>query len=108
MPQHPEANLTGYLILTGSSATAASSPLRRSPIGRGVDANGKPWQTLMPATYGRIKNTKARDGDQVDIYLGQNLKAPEVFVVNQVYRATGRGGEGDHRRRLRRGSGRAV
>ena len=50
----------------------------------GVGADGKPWSVTMPAHYGDIKRTEGADGDSVDVYIGEQLESPDVFVVNQV------------------------
>lgn len=53
-------------------------------VRRGVDRGGKPWEVVMPAAYGYIKGTVGKDKDHVDVYLGDHLKSPHVFVVDQV------------------------
>lgn len=56
----------------------------------GKDADGKPWSVKMPAAYGYVKRTEGADGDQVDVYVGDEVDAPRVFVVDQVDADTGR------------------
>lgn len=51
---------------------------------RGVDKGGKPWAVKMPAHYGYIKGTVGKDKDHVDVYLGPHIKAPTVYVVDQL------------------------
>ena len=58
----------------------------------GLDGDGKPWSTIMPAAYGYVRRTKGADGDQVDVFLGpdsHNAKQGPVFVVDQIDPATG-------------------
>lgn len=52
----------------------------------GVDADGKPWSTTMQSHYGYIKRTMAKDGDNVDVFLGPKAGDPSlpIFVVDQV------------------------
>lgn len=50
----------------------------------GKDADGKPWSVTMPAHYGYVKRTEGADGDQVDVYLGEDMDAPQVHIVDQV------------------------
>lgn len=50
----------------------------------GTDAEGKPWEVTMNNTYGYFKNTEGKDGDQIDVFLGENMDSPSVFVVDQV------------------------
>jgi hypothetical protein len=51
---------------------------------RGVDKGGKAWSVKMPAHYGYIKGTVGKDKDHVDVYIGPHLKAPTVYIVDQV------------------------
>lgn len=57
---------------------------------KGVDAGGTAWETTMPAHYGYVKSTNGADGDQVDVYIGSNPDAPEVFIVDQIDPVTGK------------------
>jgi|GEM_PF-5574203 len=50
---------------------------------RGIDPNGKPWKTILPAHYGYIKRTEGADGDHVDVYIGEHPESERVFVVDQ-------------------------
>lgn len=56
---------------------------------RGVGANGKPWRSRLPNHYGYIRGHAGSDGDHVDVYLGNHLKAPKVFVIDQGDLRTG-------------------
>lgn len=42
------------------------------------------WKIKMPHHYGFIKGSKGADGDEVDCFIGPNLKSNRVFVINQV------------------------
>lgn len=42
------------------------------------------WKMKMPHHYGFLKGTKGADGDEVDCFIGENLKPTHVYVVNQV------------------------
>ncbi|MBX3504398.1 MAG: hypothetical protein KF895_02890 [Parvibaculum sp.] len=50
----------------------------------GTDPDGKAWSVTMPVPYGYLKRTKGADGEQVDVYVGPEPKAPQVFVVDQT------------------------
>lgn len=50
----------------------------------GTGKDGKSWSVKMPAHYGYIRGTVGSDGDHVDCYLGPHVKAPNVYVVDQV------------------------
>lgn len=58
-------------------------------VRRGTDADGKPWETTMPAHYGYIRGTEAADGHKLDVYLGPYPGRPTVFVVDQNDPKTG-------------------
>lgn len=50
----------------------------------GVDANGKEWSITMNNTYGYILGTEGKDGDHIDLFLGNNPESNQVFVVDQM------------------------
>ena len=56
----------------------------KGSVRKGVDENGRAWESKMNNTYGYIKGTKGYDGDQVDVYIGDNLNSTKVFVIDQV------------------------
>lgn len=57
----------------------------KGSVRRGVDANGKAWETTMNNTYGYIRGTKSVDGDALDVFLGDisSWDYSSVFVVDQ-------------------------
>lgn len=64
---------------------------RKGDVRRGVDADGKPWETKMLWPYGGIKGTswKAVDSDLLDCFVGPNPNATTVFVIHQRDPKTG-------------------
>lgn len=50
---------------------------------RGVDPNGKAWESRMACTYGYFRGTKGKDGDPVDVFVGPHLTSPRVYVIDQ-------------------------
>ncbi len=56
----------------------------------GKSADGHEWSVTMPAHYGYIKGTIGKDLDHVDVYLGEHLKSPHVWIVNQIDAKTGK------------------
>lgn len=50
----------------------------------GVGADGKTWSRKMVAAYGRIKRTVGRDGEPVDVFIGEHPESQLVFVVDQL------------------------
>ena len=54
-------------------------------IRHGQNEEGKKWERVMPAPYGFVLGTRgAGDGEGVDVYLGANEDAPDVFVIEQL------------------------
>ena len=56
---------------------------------RGRDADGTEWEVEQPATYGYVERSSGADGDQVDVYIGDNPDAETVYVIDQVDADTG-------------------
>lgn len=61
----------------------------RGSVRRGMDCNGKEWESQMQHHYGYIKRTTGADGDHVDFFLGDELDSDQVFIVNQIDQGTG-------------------
>ena len=63
-----------------------------NPIGsvrRGVDENGTAWETTMTAHYGYFDDTMGADGDELDVFIAEDVPHDydgRVFVVNQIDR----------------------
>lgn len=56
----------------------------KGSIRKGKGKDGTPWERKMAASYGYVKSTCGKDGDHVDVYLGDNLDSDVIFVVNQL------------------------
>jgi len=56
----------------------------------GVDRSGKPWLTVMNNTYGYFRGTIGRDKDHVDVFIGENLNSPYVYIIDQIDPETGK------------------
>jgi hypothetical protein len=76
----PKMKLNGMVL-------AIENP--RGSIRQGMDVNGKQWSAKMSHPYGFIKGTKGADGDDIDCFIGDNLKSQKVFVINQNDPTTG-------------------
>jgi predicted GNAT family acetyltransferase len=61
----------------------------KGSVRRGVDANGAAWETKMHNTYGYFGKTESKDGDHIDLFLGDNPLSKRVFVVDQINPETG-------------------
>ena len=55
----------------------------------GVDPDGQPWSVTQPADYGYIKRSQGADGDQLDVYVGPDPQAQQVYVIDQRDANTG-------------------
>jgi len=65
-------------------------------VRRGVDANGVAWESRMPCPYGYIRSAAGgesgkrvrpigKDGDHIDVFLGDNRDSQLVVVVDQYF-----------------------
>ncbi|MDR2774857.1 MAG: hypothetical protein LBC19_08970, partial [Tannerella sp.] len=61
----------------------------KGSVRRGVDENGKAWETKMYNTYGYFGKTESKDGDHIDVFLGDNPLSEKVFVIDQINPETG-------------------
>lgn len=50
---------------------------------KGVSPTGEAWEAPMFAHYGEIRNTRGVDGDNLDVYVGDNHDASLVVVIHQ-------------------------
>lgn len=49
----------------------------------GIDENGREWSNTLQNHYGYFKRTEGKDGDQIDVFIGENPESETVFVVDQ-------------------------
>lgn len=59
-------------------------------IRRGTDASGRAWENEMQHHYGYIKGSLAKDGDHVDVFIGERPASPRAFVIDQIDPKTGK------------------
>lgn len=76
-PEEPEHPFDGQLVYQGVVIDVEN---RAGSYRRGVDPDGKPWASRMPAHYGEVRGTTAPDGDAVDVFVGPDPYAPFVWV----------------------------
>lgn len=55
----------------------------KGSVRKGVDQNGRAWEHTMQNAYGYFRRTEGHDGDQIDVFLGNNPASEKVFVVDQ-------------------------
>jgi hypothetical protein len=56
----------------------------KGAVRTGVGADGSRWSRRMHAHYGRIKRTVGRDGEPVDVFIGDHPDSQLVFVMSQL------------------------
>ena len=56
----------------------------------GTAPDGTKWSTEMKDHYGEIQNTEGADGDNIDVFIGDNPESQKVFIVDQIDPATGK------------------
>jgi hypothetical protein len=62
----------------------------KGSVRRGVDENGRKWQTELAHHYGYIKGTVGKDKDHVDVFVGPHPESQRAYVVDQVNPKTGK------------------
>jgi len=72
----------GHLNLYGLSISIENP---KGSTRSGTDRNGKKWSIKLKNHYGYIKgNNIGKDGDPIDVFLGENPESDKVFMVNQL------------------------
>ena len=56
----------------------------KGSVRRGTDASGRTWETQMQHHYGYIKRSAAKDGDHVDVFIGERPESTRAFVIDQI------------------------
>lgn len=56
----------------------------KGSIRSGQTIDGQYWRTQMPHHYGFINGAIGADGDELDAFIGPDLNASKVYVINQV------------------------
>lgn len=70
----------GHVTINGFKITIENA---KGSFRKYKDENGKEGQTEMQNHYGYFSNTEGRDGDHVDVFIGEYLDFDKVFVVDQ-------------------------
>lgn len=53
-------------------------------IRSGIDSNGTRWTCKIVDTYGCVKGLEGKDGDLVDVFIGDSLLSNLVFIIDQL------------------------
>lgn len=77
----------GHLNLHGLPI-AIENP--KGSIRRGTDPSGRAWETEMQHHYGYVKRSAAKDGDHVDVFIGERPESTRAFVIDQIDPKTGK------------------
>ncbi|MGY3876476.1 LPD38 domain-containing protein [Aeromonas enteropelogenes] len=71
----------GHITLQGLDITLENT---KGSTRTGTDQDGRTWQSTLAHDYGYIKRTSGTDGDQVDVFIGDQPDSETVFVVDQI------------------------
>lgn len=87
-PNRKEYPYEGTIDFQGLRIYVENKP---GSVREGTDPKtGKKWRTKMINAYGEILGTKGTDKDRLDVYVGPNKRAKDVYVVHQNVPATGK------------------
>lgn len=78
-PNRAEHPFVGSLVWRGLAINIEN---RAGSYRSGVDVDGNPWRTQLRNHYGEFALTLGMDGDPVDVFIGPDLDAPDVYVVH--------------------------
>lgn len=76
----------GHVNVQGFNITIENP---KGSVRSGVDEDGKAWETEMKSHYGYFKRSTGKDGDHIDVFVGDNPESRLVFVVDQIKPVTG-------------------
>lgn len=71
----------GHINIKGFEITIENP---KNSYRRGKNSNGKEWKTKMTAHYGYFTRTKGKDGDAIDVFVGEHPESDRIYVVDQV------------------------
>lgn len=70
----------GHIRINGYSITIENP---KGSYRSGHDRDGKKWKTKMRNDYGYFTQTVGKDGDAIDVFIGNNYGSKRIFVVDQ-------------------------
>ena len=71
----------GHVCINGFNITIENP---KGSTRSGTDEKGNKWSVTMNNHYGYFKTTEGKDGDHIDVFIGNNLNSKKIFVVDQV------------------------
>jgi hypothetical protein len=72
--------LQGHTTLQGIPISIEN---KKGSVRRGTDDDGHEWRTKLQHHYGYIKRTEGADGEEVDVFIGPNRRAPNAYIISQ-------------------------
>jgi len=72
----------GHVKIQGMDVTIENP---KGSFRKGIDEDGKAWETELKSHYGYFKRTEGKDGDHIDVFIGENPESNTIFVVDQVF-----------------------
>jgi hypothetical protein len=79
--------LQGHAEFQGLSIAIENKP---GSVRKWTSPDGEGGETRMKYAYGYVKRTHGTDGDELDVFLGPDPRAKNVYTVHQLDPATGR------------------
>lgn len=70
----------GHIKVRGLDITIENA---KGSTRKGKDAKGNAWRVKMNNTYGYFKRTQGKDGDQIDVFLGENPEAERYLWLTK-------------------------
>ena len=77
----------GHVVVNGFAITIENP---KGSVRSGVDPDGKEWSQKMNHTYGYFDSTLGKDGDAIDVFIGDNPLSEVVYVIDQNDVVTGK------------------
>ncbi len=71
----------GHVTINGFAITIENP---KGSTRSGIDPDGKEWSSTMNHTYGYFDSTLGKDGDEIDVFIGDNPVSEKIFVIDQV------------------------
>ncbi len=70
----------GHVNIQGFDITIENP---KGSVRRGTDAKGRAWENTMQNHYGYFKRTEGKDGDHIDVFVGDYPSSEKIFVIDQ-------------------------
>lgn len=71
----------GHVRINGFAITVENP---KGSYRRGKDKDGNDWKRKMTAHYGYFTKTVGKDGDAIDVFIGEHPESGKIYIVDQV------------------------